>query len=103
MSDLSSAASSSVNSVSGAMDLVVSAARSGAADAREAAARAVSSSGLFLSRAVYQLTYTVSYGMVFPVAFVAAAVPRNNAAVRGIVEGAQAASRRVDSVLGRTI
>ena len=67
--------------------------RDGAADAREAAGKALANTSLFVSRVVYQTTYAVSYGVVFPVAFVARAVPRDNAAVRGLIEGAQAASQ----------
>ena len=87
---------------SGTMEVAVQAARQGAADARAAAARAWSASGAFLARAVYNTTYTVSYGLVFPAAFVAQAIPRDNAAVRGLIEGAEAASRRVDQLIGRS-
>ncbi len=51
---------------------------------------------------VYNTTYTVSYGLVFPVAFVAQAIPRDNAAVRGFIDGAAAATRQVDQMVGRT-
>ena len=94
MSDVTAAVNSSLDSVSGTMDLVANAARNGAADARVAATKALSNTSLFLSRVVYQATYTVSYGVVFPAAFVARAIPRNNAAVRGLIEGAHAASQR---------
>src|SRR4051794_32628509 len=102
MSDISAAVNSSANSVAGSIDLVARAARDGAADARVAASRALSGTGLFLSRMVYTTTYTLSYGVVFPAAFVAQSIPRNNAAVRGLIEGAHAASRRADAVLGRS-
>ncbi len=100
MSDGTVGVNSSLNSVSGTLDLVASAARNGAADAREAASRALSNTSLFFSRVVYQTTYAVSYGVVFPVAFVARAVPRDNAAVRGLIEGAHAATQRAEAVLG---
>ena len=87
MSDLSSAVNSSLDSVSGTVDLVANAARSGAADARAAATKVLSNTGVFLSRVVYGATYTISYGVVFPVALVAGSIPRNNAAVRGLIEG----------------
>src|SRR5271157_5007527 len=82
---------------SGTVEVAVQAARQGAADAR-----AWPASGVILARAVYNTTYTVSYGLVFPAAFVAQAIPRENAAVRGLIEGADAASRRVDQLLGRS-
>ena len=66
-------------------------------DARLAASRAPSGTGMFLSRVLYTSTYTISYGVVFPVAFVAQSIPRENAAVRGLIEGAHAASRAADA------
>ena len=71
MSDVAGRLNPSLNSVSGTMDLVANAARNGAADARVAANKALSNTSLFLSRVVYQATYAVSYGVVFPAAFVA--------------------------------
>lgn len=103
MADAAAAVSTeSVRGGSGTMEVAVQAARQGAADAKEAAARAWSASGVFLARAVYNTTYTVSYGLIFPVAFVAQAIPRDNAAVRGFIEGAHAASQRADAILGRS-
>jgi hypothetical protein len=84
----------------GPLELAVRAARQGAADATEAAERFWSAAGLFVARAVYNTSYTVSFGLVFPAAFVAQAVPRNNAAVRGMIDGASAARKQVDSLLG---
>jgi hypothetical protein len=52
---------------------------------------------------LYTSTYTISYGVVFPVALVARGIPRDNAAVRGLIEGAQAASRRADAMLRRDV
>lgn len=88
---------------SGTMAIAVQAARQGAADAKEAAARAWSAGGAFLVQAVYNTTYTLSYGLVFPVALVAQAIPRNNAAVRGLIDGAHAATERADAILGRSL
>ena len=101
MSETAAGVNSSLNSVSGALDLVASAAREGAADAQEAASKALAGTSLFFSRVIYQTTYSVSYGVVFPVAFVARAIPRDNAAVRGLIEGAQAATLPHEAVMGR--
>lgn len=101
MSDSSAAMNSSVNSASGTMDLFARAARDGASDACEAASRVASGTGMFLSRLLYTSTYTISYGVVFPLALVAQAIPRDNAAVRGLIEGAHSASRQADRLLGR--
>jgi hypothetical protein len=87
----------------GAIDLVTRAARDGAASAREAANRTWSASSLFVSRFVYTTCYTISYGVVFPTTLLALSIPRNNAVVRGLVEGAQAASRQVDRIRGAAL
>ena len=101
MSDsLAASYSESVPSANGTLDLVSRAARDGAADARAAADRAWSSASLFVSRFVYTTSYTVSYGVVFPATLLARAVPKENAAVRGLIDGAQAAIRKVDALRG---
>lgn len=85
-------------SSAGALDLVTRAARDGAADAREAATRTWAASSLFASRFVYTTCYTVSYGVVFPVMLLARSIPQNNSAVRGLVDGAQAAIRKAEQL-----
>ena len=103
MADAATAVSAELFPIgSGTMDVAVRAARQGAADAKVAAEKAWSASGVFLARAIYNTSYMVSYGLVFPVAFVAQAIPRDNAAVRGLIDGAEAASRRVDQLIGKT-
>jgi hypothetical protein len=87
----------------GTLDLVTRAARDGAADAREAATRTWEATSLFASRLVYTTSYTLSYGVVFPVVLLARAVPRNNEAVRGLIDGAQAAILKVDSLRAQSI
>ncbi len=62
--------------------------RRGSADAVEAASKAWESAGRFASRFVYTTCYTISYGVVFPVMLAAGSVPRENAAVRGLMDGA---------------
>ena len=83
-------------SSAGALDLVTRAARDGAADAREAATRTWAASSLFASRFVYTACYTVSYGVVFPVMLLARSIPQNNSAVRGLIDGAQAAIHKAE-------
>ena len=67
---------------------------------RQLANRTWEASGRFASRFIYTTCYTVSYGVVFPSVLLARAVPRNNIAVRGLVNGAQAAIQKVDAVRG---
>ncbi|MDR3620109.1 MAG: hypothetical protein P4L85_12220 [Paludisphaera borealis] len=85
----------------GTLELATRAARDGAADASEAAAQFWANSSLMVSRLLYNTAYTLSYGVVFPVAYVARAIPSDNAAVQGVVEGAEAAARKVDDLLNR--
>jgi hypothetical protein len=99
----SAAAPNSLASGSGSMDLVLQAARAGAADASDAAAKVWSRTGLYVSRAVYVAAYGISFGVVFPAALLARSIPRDNAAVRGLIEGAQDASHRANALLGRSL
>jgi hypothetical protein len=87
----------------GALDLVTKAARDGAADASEAAARTWDATSRFASRLVYITCYSLSYGVVFPAMLLARAIPRNNEAVRGLIDGAQAAIHKVDELGGTSI
>ena len=78
-----------------AMDTITKAAKDGAIDAREAANRVWEKTGLFVSRFVYTTSYTLSYGVVFPAALIARSIHRDNAAVRGLMDGAKAATEKV--------
>jgi hypothetical protein len=80
------------------MELVAGAARRGAIDASQAASRTLDAAGRFLNRFVYTTCYTVAYGVVFPSVLLARSVPRQNCAVRGLVDGCDAASRKVDEL-----
>ena len=77
------------------LDTISQAAHDGATDAREMATRVWESTSLFLSRFVYTTSYTLSYGVVFPATLIARSVPRDNAAVRGLMDGARAAREKV--------
>jgi len=85
----------------GTLQLVSRAARDGANDASEAAARFWASSGLMVSRLLYSTAYTLSYGVVFPVAYVARAIPGDSAIAQGAMQGAGDAARKVDGFLNR--
>jgi hypothetical protein len=95
-----SGASGPVKSVSDAMETAIQAARDGAADARAAVDRAIPAISEFVSRLVYTTSYSISYGVVFPALLLARAVPRDNALVQGLVDGARAASDMVDDWRG---
>jgi hypothetical protein len=87
-----------IESASGTLDLAVQAAQRGAADAREAATRTWTAAGRFVSRLVYCTCYSTSYGVVFPAVLLARCIPVNNAAVRGLIDGAHAARQKVDEI-----
>ena len=89
-----------LKSVADAMETAMQAAREGAADARAAVDRAIPAISQFVSRFVYTTSYTVSYGVVFPVMLLARAVPKDNALVHGLVDGAQAAKDMVEDWKG---
>jgi hypothetical protein len=44
-----------------------------------------------MSRLVYTTSYAVSFGVVFPTLFVVQALPKDNALIHGLVDGAHAA------------
>ena len=99
MSDTQSVPNSNLaGSSNGALHVVSLAARQGAADASEAAARTWTATGRFLNRFVYTTCYTISYGVVFSSTLLARSVPHNNCAVRGIIEGAHDARIKVDTL-----
>src|SRR5271166_1777319 len=75
-----------IESTDGTLELVAQAAQRGAEDARLAAARTWTATGFFVSLFVYKTCYIISYGVVFPSALLARAVPVNNAAVRGLMK-----------------
>jgi len=87
-----------IESTAGNLELVAQATQRGAEDARVAAARTWTATGLFVSGFVYRTCYIISYGVVFPSVLLARVVPVNNAAVRGLIEGAQAARHKVDEL-----
>jgi len=87
-----------ITTAAAAVDLVTKAVQDGAADASQAAARTWSATSRFTSRFVYTTFYTISYGVVFPSVLLARSIPRDNAAVRGLIEGAHAAAQKVDQL-----
>jgi hypothetical protein len=97
-----SAGSDPLKAVADAMDAAVQAAKQGAENARETAADAFPAAGEFLSRAVYKTCYSVSFGVVFPTVLLARSIPKENAVVRGIIDGAHAASDLVHEMKSKS-
>ncbi len=80
-----------LRSVADALDATVQAARGGVKDIRAAASRTLPDLSRFFSGLTYKTCYAVSYGIVFPTALVARAIPKENAAAYGLIDGARAA------------
>jgi hypothetical protein len=90
-----------LNSMTSAWEIALQAARNGAADAKVTAGKAVPAATRLLARMAYATSYSISYGVVFPVVLIAKSVPKNNAVVNGMVDGARAASDWVDELKHR--
>ena len=57
----------------------------------------------FLSDITYKTCYAISYGLVFPTVLVARAIPKENAAVHGLIDGAHAAIDLVDEMRAKSL
>jgi hypothetical protein len=95
---VAAAGSDPLTAVADAMDAAVEAARDGADRARATVADLVPAAGQFLSRVLYKTSYTVSFGVVFPAVMIAKAIPKGNAAVHGLIDGALAARDAVQDL-----
>jgi hypothetical protein len=87
-----------IESASGTMDLIARAAQDGAADAAEAARKTWEVAGRSVNKFIYTTCYTISYGVVFPSVLLARSIPVDNAAVRGMIDGAHAAKKKLDEL-----
>src|SRR5262249_2053590 len=67
----------------------------GASDTQVSAAEALPATGRFIGRVLYNTSYAVSFGVTFPVMMIVRIVPKENALVHGLVDGALAARDRV--------
>jgi hypothetical protein len=85
-----------LNSFAEMIERAVEAAKEGAQDAKQAVEDAMPAASRFVSRLVYTTCYSLSYGVVFSTVFVARAIPKENALVHGLVDGAHAAMEKVD-------
>lgn len=89
--------------VAQAMANAVEAARAGMTDAADSARGAVPRVNLFLSRMAYTTSYAISYGVVFPTVFVGQYIPRNNALMHGLTDGAAAARDAVAAMGNKSL
>jgi hypothetical protein len=51
-------------------------------------------------RAIYGAGYTAAFVVVFPAAFIFAAIPKGNALVQGMLDGSAAARDRAEGIFG---
>lgn len=80
-----------------AVDSAMIAVKQGATEAQERISGAMPAIGHFMSRLVYTSCYGLSFGVVYPVMLVVRIVPKDNAMVHGLVDGAIAARDQVES------
>jgi hypothetical protein len=81
-----------------AMDAAAQSTKDGIRNARSAVSDAVPVASQFLSQAVYKTCYTISYGVIFPSVLLARSLPKDNAAVHGLIDGAHAAIDMVNEM-----
>ena len=91
-----------LKSVADALDAAVQEAKGGVQDIRVTASGSLPALGSFLSGLTYKTCYAVSYGMVFPTVLVARAIPKENAAVHGLIDGARAAIDLVNEMRAKS-
>ncbi len=74
--------------------------KGGATELQARAAEAFPATSRFLGRVVYKTSYALAFGVTFPVMMVVRVMPKDNALVHGLVDGATAARDRVDEWRG---
>jgi hypothetical protein len=92
-----------LKSVADALDSAVQAAKGGVKHIRATASGALPALNSFLSGVTYKTCYAISYGIVFPTALVARAIPKENAAAYGLIDGARAAIDMVKEMKAKSL
>jgi hypothetical protein len=92
-----------LRSVADALDAAVQGAKGGVEDLRVTASGSLAALSSFLSGLTYKTCYAISYGMVFPTVLVARAIPKENAAVHGLIDGARAAIDMVNEMRAKSL
>ena len=80
------------------MEAAVQGTKEGVNHAYETVENALPEASNYLSRAVYNTCYAISYGIVFPTMMVVRSVPKNNAMAHGFADGSRAAVDMVDEM-----
>jgi hypothetical protein len=97
------ASRTSVDAVDGpahAAGSIFDSAKQGASEIQSRVSDALPATSHFVSRVIYKTSYAVSFGVTFPVMMVVRVVPKDNALVHGLIDGAQAARDQVDEWRG---
>ncbi|MFO0957984.1 MAG: hypothetical protein U0800_11240 [Isosphaeraceae bacterium] len=81
-----------LQSIADALESASQATQQGFADMKAKADQTIPALQSGASQAAYKMGYGLSYGVVFAAVFVSRAIPRDNALVHGIVDGARAAT-----------
>lgn len=90
--DQAAAAPDPLQAIADALESASQSTQQGFADVKATAAQAIPAIQSGASQAAYKLGYGLSYGVVFAAVFASRAIPRDNAVVHGIVDGARAAT-----------
>jgi hypothetical protein len=98
---VASVASDPLRAVADAMDAAVQAAKEGGDRALATAGDVVPAVGQFVSQAAYKACYSLSFCAVLPAVLIARSIPRENALVHGLIDGAYAAIDLVDQMKSR--
>jgi hypothetical protein len=84
-----------VDSAADAVGTAIESVKHGASEIQARVADAVPATRHFLGRAIYNTSYALAFGVTFPVMMIVRIVPRDNALVHGMVDGARAARDQV--------
>ncbi len=95
------AATDPLQTVADALEKAAHAASDTAVSAQVAVQESLPGVSRFVAKVVYTTCYSISYGVVFPAAWIAKSVPSDNAVVNGLSEGARAAIDAVDEMKSR--
>jgi hypothetical protein len=86
-----------LKTVADAMDDAVKAIKDGAGEVAASVNDAIPAARGLFARLAYTTTYSISYGLVFPAVLVVRAIPKENALVHGLIDGARAATDAVET------
>ena len=92
-----------LKAVADALDAAVQTAKGGVQEVTASASNALPALSGFLSDITYKSCYVVSYGIAFPTFLVVRAIPKDNAAVKGLIDGAHAAIDLVDGMKAKSL